>query len=418
MDSKEIYHFEKLVRVVCSVAIMILSVYIGIKLFPFIPNSVKVKISNTTKEMTQSMIEELDLLAGYVSDKPNYPESVQDFFVSILDAPMGIYNYVTSQEKDNIIQKPSDESSSPIMLETSTEDRYEEESSSQSLPTEETNEPSKVVNLIPIQPSIVQDILTIAQNGQIPLENMLNYPYLIKNFYVVDGSTSVTEEVLNPNKLLSKDMTIMKNTNEPQILIYHTHSQEAFANSVVGDVSQTIVGVGSYLTDILTNQYGYNVLHHTGVYDMENGKLERGQAYNRALPAIEAILKQYPSIEVIIDLHRDGVGENVHLVTDVNGKKVARLMFFNGICRDTNGELAELSNPYREDNLAFSLQMGLNLKAAYPEMLRVLYLQKNRYNQHLASRCLLVETGAQTNTVEEAMNAMEILAEILNNVLS
>lgn len=430
--------FEKVVRIICSIAIVILSIYIGIKLFPFLPDPIRNGISHTTNKWTQSAIEQFDLLAGYASEEPEYPSTIQEFVVSVLDAPIGIYTYLTSQKDENgqsfvsegestVFETKSTEKESikesamTSERESTTIESTEQVVASQS--EEQTSgayegELAEVVNLLPIQANVVSDIITLSQNGTIPLNSMLDYQYLIKNFYVVDSSTSVSEDVLNPTKLLSKDLTITKNTNEPQILIYHTHSQEAYIDSVEGDVSQTIVGVGNYLTDILTNQYGYNVLHHTGVYDMEDGKLDRSQAYNRALPAIEAILQNYPSIEVVIDLHRDGVAEDVHLVTEVNGKKVARLMFFNGLCRDTNGELAGVSNPYREDNLAFSLQMGLHLKTAYPDVLRVLYLQKNRYNQHLASRCILVETGAQTNTVEEAMNAMEILAEILNDVLS
>lgn len=359
--------FEKLVRRCCCIVIVFLSIYIGIKIVPFLPKPIQVQISSTVNKCTEFVMKKYSLLEGYFLEKPKYPETMQELVVELFDKPLGIYEYMSSQEETS--EDTTQESTKEVFV-------YES------------------------------------------LGNVLDFQYLIKNFYVVDGSTSVTEQVLNPSALLSKDVGITKKSENPQILIYHTHSQETFADSVQGDASQTIIGVGNYLTEILTNQYGYNVLHHTGVYDMENGKLERSGAYNRALPAIEAILKQYPSIEVVIDLHRDGVPENVHLVTEVNGKKVARLMFFNGICRDTNGELVELSNPYREDNLAFSLQMGLQLKSKYPQVFRTLYLQKNRYNQHISNRCLLVETGAQTNTLEEAMNAMEILAEILNDVLS
>lgn len=445
MDSKETHMMERFVRIACSVIIVILGIYIGIKLYPFLPSSIKNKISSITTQWTESAIEEMTLLSGYFSDEPEYPETVQDFIVNVIDTPIGIYTYLTSRQKNendsNHDKKKSqeEENSTELSKQDSAEEKTEEttilERENQDEGQRETstedvrvsisisegdveNESVKTVQLIPTTSLVTSKIITLSQTGTISLENMLDYTYLIKNFYVIDSSTSVTEDVLNPTTLLSKDVTIAKNVNEPQILIYHTHSQEAFADSVAGEIAHTIVGVGDYLTEILTNQYGYNVLHHTGVYDMENGELDRKQAYNRALPAIEAILEQYPSIEVVIDLHRDGVADNIHLVTEVNGKQVARLMFFNGLCRDTSGELAEVSNPYREDNLAFSLQMGLHLKTSYPEVLRVLYLQKNRYNQHVASRCLLVETGAQTNTVEEAMNAMEILAEILNDVLS
>ena len=92
---------------------------------------------------------------------------------------------------------------------------------------------------------------------------------------------------------MEKDLAIDTDTDGPQILIYHTHSQEAFADSRPGDLRDTIIGVGERLKEILTDQYGFEVLHHTKVYDMIDGKLDRNKAYNLAAPDIEAILKAY-----------------------------------------------------------------------------------------------------------------------------
>ena len=200
----------------------------------------------------------------------------------------------------------------------------------------------------------------------------------------------------------------------PQILIYHTHSQERFADSVPGDSSGSIVGVGEYLTQLLTG-YGFHVLHHTGEYDVET----RDDAYSKAGPAIEQILKENPSIEIVIDLHRDGVAEGTHLLTEVQGKQMASIMFFNGLSRTTsNGDISYLPNPYIQDNLAFSLQMQIAAQEYYPGFSRKIYLKGYRYNLHLCPKSLLVEVGAQTNTVQEVMNAMEPLADIIAKVVS
>ena len=85
---------------------------------------------------------------------------------------------------------------------------------------------------------------------------------------------------------------------------------------------QTVVGVGDYLTRLLEAK-GYNVYHDTSVYDLKNGQLDRSKAYNYALDGITNILQQNPSIEVVLDIHRDGVGENLHLVTQVDGRDTA-----------------------------------------------------------------------------------------------
>jgi len=109
-------------------------------------------------------------------------------------------------------------------------------------------------------------------------------------------------------------------SNEPRILIFHTHSQEDFIDSRPGEVADTIVGVGALLADILTIEHGIPVLHDTGRYDLVDGILRRTGSYERMAPPISALLDMYPSIEVVIDLHRDGVPDSVHLVKEVNGR--------------------------------------------------------------------------------------------------
>ena len=253
----------------------------------------------------------------------------------------------------------------------------------------------------------------------ISMEQLQDFDFVLSNFYTVDSTTSITSDQLNAPELIQMDLRMKTGNDQPQILIYHTHSQEEFIDSVPGDTSTTIVGVGDYLTKILKENYGYNVLHVTDTFDIVDGKLDRNQAYNYAQERISQVLEENPSIEVIIDLHRDGVADNQRLVTEVNGKQTAKVMFFNGLSRTKqNGEISYLPNPYIQDNLAFSLQMILACEKYYPDFARTIYLRGYRYNLHLRPKTLLVECGAQTNTVEEEMNAMEPLADVLNKVLT
>ena len=206
----------------------------------------------------------------------------------------------------------------------------------------------------------------------------------------------------------------MNNVN-PQILIYHTHSQEGFLDSIPGDKSTTIVGVGERLSSILREEYGYNVIHHTGEYDTES----RDYAYSAAGPAIEKILEENPSIEVVIDLHRDGVADNQRLITEIDGVTMAQFMFFNGLSHTKKvGDIEYLPNPYIEDNLALAFQLQLKMSEYYPSLARKIYLKGYRYNMHYRDKSLLIEAGAQTNTVEEIMNTMTPIAYILDKVLS
>lgn len=247
------------------------------------------------------------------------------------------------------------------------------------------------------------------------LNDLRDYSFLIRNFYIVDPSTGVTADQINAEYMMSQDMTINKDVDGPQILIYHTHSQEAFADSVPGDASTTIVGVGEYLAYILEEEYGYEVLHHVASYDTQ----QHNYAYSYAEPEIRKLLEEYPSIQVVIDLHRDEMAEGTRLVTQVNGQPTAQFMFFNGLSYlNELGHIDYLANPNLNENLAFSFQMQMTVNTYYPGLARRIYLKGYRYNMHLAGKSLLIELGAQNNTVQEIRNACHPLADVLDRVLS
>ena len=250
------------------------------------------------------------------------------------------------------------------------------------------------------------------------LRQQLNdFDFLISNYYTVDGSTTADEALLNVDTLLDTDLSLQQNPEVPQILIYHTHSQEAFADSREGEVEDTVFGMGEVLAEQLREK-GYCVIHDTGVYDLVNGVLDRSAAYDYARAAVQKILEKNPTIEVIIDLHRDGV-DGTRFVTEIGGKPVSKIMFFNGISRNSQDQqLDYLPNEYISENLAFSLQLELLARAQYPDFTRNIYLKAERFNLHLRPRSLLIEAGTQLNTVEEERNAMELLAELLHQVLA
>lgn len=265
------------------------------------------------------------------------------------------------------------------------------------------------------QAAQIQTALATEKVVVYPREKLNDFDYLIQNFYQVDSTTTINSSQLNADALLGKDLRLSHDASTPQILIYHTHSQEGYADSVPGDASTSVVGVGDYLTKLLTEQYGFNVIHHKGEYDVG----DRDHAYSKAGPGLEAVLAENPGVEVVIDLHRDGVAESTRLVTQVNGIQMAQVMFFNGLSRTTAmGDIDYLYNPYIADNLAISFQMQLKAAEYYPGFTRRIYLKGYRYNMHYCPKTLLIEVGAQTNTVSEAMNAMVPLADLLNKVLT
>ena len=270
-----------------------------------------------------------------------------------------------------------------------------------------------------------------AAGGRFPglgirMEKLADYDYMMQNFYSIHPTTTAGRELMDAEHFLAMDLSLDQGNGrdgstaqtapkKPQILIYHTHSQETFSD-YPENPEASITGVGAYLSELLEGK-GYSVIHDDGVYDYRDGKLDRSRAYTYALEGIQGILQKYPSIEVVLDLHRDGVAEGTRLVTEINGKPTAKLMFFNGTSQTPDGLIEYLPNPNREANLAFSFQMQLKAAGMYPGFTRKIYLKGLRYNQHVRARSALIEVGAQTNTYEEARNAMEPLAHILDQVL-
>ena len=247
---------------------------------------------------------------------------------------------------------------------------------------------------------------------------LADFDYVMNQFFILDSNTETNAQQISAPRFLKEDLSVKQDSSVPQILIYHTHSQEAFADSREGQTEDTIVGVGDHLTELLEKTYGYQVIHITDPFDMMGGTLDRSKAYDYARASIEKVLEENPTIEVVIDLHRDGVPDDRRLVTQVNGKPTAQLLFYNGLSYTVSqGAVSYLPNPYIEENLAFSFQLEYQAAQYYPDLYRGIYLAGLRYNLHLKPRALLLEAGAQTNTVEEVRNAMEPFADILNRVL-
>ncbi len=242
---------------------------------------------------------------------------------------------------------------------------------------------------------------------------------LKSKFYIVDKRTDITTEDFNVHDFLNTDLKIETQTTGPKILIFHTHSTETYANSM--DESEGVLGLGEKLCSLLYEKYNIETLHDTSRYDIVDGKSQILGAYERMEANVTKILAENPSIEIAIDLHRDGVSENTHLVSQVNNQDTAQIMFFNGLSKIYKDgvlmSIDSLPNPNLKTNLSMSFQMQLAANTLYPNFTRKVYLNAYRYSLHMVPKSMLIEVGAQTNTKEEAFNAMEPLADILASVI-
>lgn len=385
-------------RICVLLAIMILGIW-GLEAKSsgsLIPKSWKIRMIQSVQENA----ERLYMPGVTYTEKKQGKIRVTEAVVHMASALIPLGNYVTEREAAELLTE--DEATYAILAKKQAEEENSVDENGQLIGKDKSEETRQAS--VPMM--------------DLSMERLNDFEYLVSNFYTVDSVTYINPSELNASELLGKDLRIDLSTGGSKILIYHTHSQETFADSD-NDPSTSIVGIGRYLTEILNNKYKIPTMHHEGVYDLINGKLDRSEAYEFAKPEVEQILAENPSIEVVIDLHRDGVADTTHLVTEINGKPTAQIMFFNGLSRTrVNGDLVGMANPYLQDNLAFSLQMKIAAETKYPGFARRNYLRGYKYNMDLMPRMLLIEAGAQTNTVEEMRNAMEVLADLLNSVLT
>ncbi|MCX7748556.1 MAG: stage II sporulation protein P [Clostridia bacterium] len=208
----------------------------------------------------------------------------------------------------------------------------------------------------------------------------------------------------------------------PKILIYHTHTTESYIKSTddlndasvptwTQDPRYSVVRVGEELAQLFRKKYGIDVIHNGSFHDYPN----YNGAYGRSLNTVEKILKSYPTIKVVLDIHRDGLGsesKKLRAVTKVNQKNAAQVMFVVG----TNGN--GLSHPQWKENLKFAVKLQEKLNEQCPGLAKPIYVSKNRYNQHVKNDALIIEVGGDGNTLEECLESTKYLAKAINDVIS
>lgn len=204
-------------------------------------------------------------------------------------------------------------------------------------------------------------------------------------------------------KLLSRPLEWNLKENPPSVLILHTHTTEGYAETPgwrTTEESGNMVAIGDIVADGLTEQ-GIGVLHDRKLHDYPsyNG------AYVRTRKSLAEYLRQYPSIRLVLDLHRDAAGEGsrqMRTQATVAGEPSAQLMIVMGTNYDTY-----------EENLSLGLKLHAQLERMYPGITRPLQLRAARFNQDLCPGALLIEIGAAGNTQQEARRAAEALTQAL-----
>jgi len=223
--------------------------------------------------------------------------------------------------------------------------------------------------------------------------------------------------------LLCSPLELSASSGGPRVLIIHTHSTEAYepegedvyekwgSDWRTTDTDFSVVRVGAELAEGLRAQ-GIEVIHHTALNDYP----AYSGSYTRILPTIEQYLKKYPSIEVVIDLHRDYLeasdGRPLRtVVTLPDGRQAAQVMLYMG----TDG--GGLSHPNWKQNLSLAVKLQYELNAGCKNFARSITLVDGRYNQHVSTGSLILEVGTAANTLQEALLSAQYTAAALGRLL-
>ncbi len=224
--------------------------------------------------------------------------------------------------------------------------------------------------------------------------------------------------------LLNSSLKYKINKNsDPQVLIVHTHATETFmkndADYYTDDFQtrttnnkENMVQIGNLVAKIL-NENGINTLHDSTKHDYP----EYSGSYSRSAKTVNSYLKKYPSIKIVLDLHRDSISaggsDKAKLVTEINGKKAAQVMLVMG---SQTGSIKD--HPNWKENLKLALKLQQTLESKYPTLARPLSLMSKRYNQSLSSGAMLIEFGTEVNTLEEASYSAELVGNALVELLN
>ncbi len=249
---------------------------------------------------------------------------------------------------------------------------------------------------------------TQKQEKELPIEEIS----IAKGLSVSNSS----KKTIDVNKLIKEPLSFSINSSEPQILIVHTHTTESYTTSEKlkytasdsdrnTDSSKNMIAVGNALSEVLNNR-GIKTIHDTTVHDFPayNGSYERSKA------TILSNLKKYPSIKIVLDLHRDGIvradGTKVKVSCEIEGNKAAQCMF-------VVGSNDELTHDNWTENMKLACKIQNKANEMYPNLMRPINLRSERFNQQLTKGSLIIEVGSNGNTLNEAIYSAKLMGNVI-----
>lgn len=196
---------------------------------------------------------------------------------------------------------------------------------------------------------------------------------------------------------------------QPLVFIYNTHNAEAYQPSEGQDrlegQAAGVTKVAKHLADTLRQKYKIPVVLSSTIHDYPHWEL----AYAQSAKTVQSVLAKYPSIQVVIDVHRDAALGQRRAVT-IDGKRAAPVLLVVGTDK-------RLKHPHWKENRDFAEKLAEKMNLTYPGLLRGVRVQDGRYNQHLHPHAILIEVGSAANSLEEAYYSAELLAAVLKGLI-
>lgn len=242
--------------------------------------------------------------------------------------------------------------------------------------------------------------------------------------YVQSGGVCVynyTDYTLDLDSLLANAPNLTADSSGPQVLIYHSHATEAYTMDGTDiyeesdsyrtlNTDQNMVRVGEEMAAVF-EAAGLEVIHDTTLYDYPS----YNDAYNRSAEGVAAILAEYPSIQLVLDVHRDALVDSdgtIYKTVAGTVDNCAQVMMLVG--SDASGQ----THPNWKVNLALALEIQASLTQRWSTLARPVVLRPSRFNQHMSTGCILVEVGTHGNTLQEAITAARLFARTAADLMT
>ncbi len=317
-----------------------------------------------------------------------------------------IQNSTTFLKKDTI--EETEKTEEKIQAETKPETASQPEKAEENTSQNNTSAESKTVSATAVKGKIINKYIS-------PYNAGVSY-----NKVYIKNSTDLE---INVKNLLESQLNFkLKQTEEPQVLIMHTHTTETYMTEDTGyytedfasrstDNSKNMAKIGDIVAEKL-NSAGIKTIHDTTQHDYPNYT----GSYSRAAKTICSYIDKYPSIKIVLDLHRDAVSsgesDKVKLTTEINGKKAAQVMLVMG---SQSGTVTNFPN--WKENLKLAVKLQQTMEEKYPTLARPLMLMPKNYNESLTTGSLLLEFGTDANTLEEASYSATLVGDALVTLL-